>query len=106
MHLEGKISVDSLASPIPNEFWKQHIPSFDPSRFSIVAIRIFSGDEFIVTVYAEDKLAHKASETDLMVKKFKTTTISPGALFSYVKSWNLTLVFPGNDLEKMDVINR
>jgi hypothetical protein len=106
MHLEGKISVDSFASPILNEFWKKHIPSFDPSRFSIVAIRIFSGDEFVVTVYAEDKLAHKTSETNLTVRKFKIMTMSAGELFSYIKSWNLTLVFPGHDLEKMDVTNR
>lgn len=62
--LEGKISVNLSETDSLDELCETKIASYDRRRFEIVVVRVFAGEEFIVTVYAADKFTEKNVKVD------------------------------------------
>jgi hypothetical protein len=105
--LEGKITVELRDQIDLNNFFATRIPGYDPERFDVVAIRVFAGAEFIVTVYAADKLSEKNVKVDKYpVKKFKLEHLSLSELFNVVEAFNFTMGNKEYNLEDMEVINK
>lgn len=100
---KGKISASFKARQL-NELCLKHIPGFDDNRYRIVAIRVFAGTEFIVTVYAND-LKH-SENTKLKVRKFKIESLSHSEFYNYVYGYNFTVFDGAIDLELMEVENK
>lgn len=84
----------------------EHIPGYDPNRFKILAIRAYSGQDFIVTVYAIDAFHQPLFGEPNAVKKFKIQGMHPAALMECIGSWNATLVDATHQEEDMVVINK
>ena len=100
---KGKIATTFSPEQL-HELCNKHIPGFDANRYRVIAIRVFAGTEFIVTVYAND-LKH-SENTKLQVKKFKIETLSHAEFYNYVQGYNFT-VFDGIiDPALMEVENR
>jgi hypothetical protein len=106
-HLEGKLTLDVFEHMDLAALCVKHVPAFDRERYDIVALRVFAGQEFIVTVYAADKLNQNSTHPGkLMVKKFKIESILPMEFLSYIKSYNFTLANESYQFEDMEVINK
>jgi len=70
-----------------------------------VAIRVFFGEESIVTIYAKDNDAPSQNGGKLRVHKFKRE-MNLNKLLNYTKNLNFTLS-PGEfDIENMEVTNK
>ncbi len=104
----GKISAKFYANSGIETFCAKHILPYDPKRFLIVAVRVFAGHEFIITVYLEDKLQEISTlhPGKILVKKFKIENISPLEFFDIIESFNFTLSNDHYDLDNMQVINK
>lgn len=101
----GKISANLTATKI-DDLCTQHIPGYDNKRFKVMAVRIYAGDEFIVTVFAADTFHQPTFGDTSLVKKFKITTMQPADIFNYLGSYNFTLVEEKSSLEEMAVLNK
>jgi hypothetical protein len=100
--IHGKITLTFSEEKLKH-LCQDHIPGFDPDRFKIVAVRVFAGKEFIVTVFAQDKL----NSDDLHhAKKFKIETLSHKEFYNYVDGYNFTLVDDSVHIEAMTVTNK
>jgi hypothetical protein len=105
--LEGKLTVKLRSQVNMNDFCAKRIPGYDPERFDVVAVRVFAGAEFIVTIYAADKLSEKNVKVDKFpVKKFKLENLSFSELFNMVEAFNFTIGNKEYNLEDMEVINK
>ena len=104
----GKISAKFHANSGIETFCAKYILHYDPKRFHIVAIRVFSAKEFIITVYLEDKLKdlNKLHPGKILVKKFKIENIAPAEFFDLLEAFNFTLSNDHYDLDNMEVINK
>jgi hypothetical protein len=100
---KGKIAASFTSSHL-KELCAKHIPGFDDNRFRIIAVRVFAGTEFIVTVYAND-LKH-SENTKLQVKKFKIESLSHAEFYNYVYGYNFTVFDEAIDPELMEVENK
>jgi hypothetical protein len=87
---------------------KKHIAGFDPERFEIVAIRLYSGAEYVLTIYAADKLDNgsQVHEGKFPVKKFKLSTVTPAELFEMTGAFNFTVSNGAYDISDMEVTNK
>lgn len=107
--LKGELSIQLANDQTLNDFCKQHIAEFNPERFEAFAIRVFVGNETVITVYAQDKM-HEDSTTihegKFGVKKFKITTLPLGELFSYCQSFNCTVSSGAYEMQDMEVVNK
>ena len=101
--LKGKIAATFTPEQL-NELCARHVPGFDNNRYRIIAIRVYAGTEFIVTVYAND-LKH-SENTKLQVKKFKIETLSHTEFYNYVYGYNFTVFNGAIDPELMEVENQ
>ena len=101
--LKGKIAATFIPEQL-NELCAKHIPGFDDNRYRIIAIRVFAGTEFIVTVYAND-LKH-SENTKLQVKKFKIESLSHAEFYNFVQGYNFTVFDEAIDPELMEVENK
>jgi hypothetical protein len=105
--LRGKISVRLNESKDLEELCAKHIPGYDRDRFEIVAIRVFASKEFIVTVYAADKVSNKTvRELRYPVKKFKIQSLAMHELYEFVEAFNFTISADDYDVDDMDVTNK
>lgn len=86
----GKISAELNIRAI-EQLCLRHVPFYDPMRFKIVAIRVYSGNEFIVTVYASDSFHQPIFGETNPVKKFKIINVPPSDVFNCLTSFNFTL---------------
>jgi hypothetical protein len=103
----GKISVSLAAESMLIDLCIRHIPGYDPDRLKVVAFRIFSGQEFIVTVYAQDKEFQPTIHPGkVMVRKFKLTHVSPADLLACLGEFNTTLFAESYGDFDMEVINK
>lgn len=102
--LRGKIAVKFFNDLHLEELCIKHVPGYEVDRFDIVAIRVFAGKEFIVTVFASDKLKMKSNGS--AVKKFKIEKVSPMEFLNYIESFNFTVSEEGYHLDQMEVINK
>ena len=87
---------------------RKYIPGYDPQWFSLVAIRLFSGKEILLTIYAEDRSAGKSNlhEGKFPVKKIKTMLNSAAELLELVSSFNFTVANPLYNIDEMEVVNK
>ncbi|MEO5891420.1 MAG: hypothetical protein ABIQ31_14300 [Ferruginibacter sp.] len=107
--ISGQLSVTMANGQTLDDFCFQYIPDYNRDRFEALAIRVFVGDETVITIYAVDKKRQEGSTfTDgkIPVKKFKLNTIPLSELFSYCSSFNCTLSTQNYPLENMEVINK
>ena len=79
------------------------LTGYNTERFSAVALRMYTGEETIVTVYAVDKL--KKAESSLPVHKFKLE-ISLKDFLNEIRQMNFTVSDDRYDLWDMEVINK
>lgn len=109
LDISGTLSVKLANRQTLDDFCTDHVADYNRDRFEALAIRVFVGDETVITVYAVDKNRQEAGTTgteDLPVKKFKFTNIPLSVLFTYCEAFNCTLSTGNYRLEDMDVINR
>lgn len=107
--ISGNISIKMANGQTLDDFCFQHIPDYNRDRFEALAIRVFVGDETIITIYAVDKKRQEGTsfgENKIPVKKFKLTTVPLSELFSYCSSFNCTLSTGNYPLENMEVVNK
>ncbi len=107
--ITGGISVKLRKNTSFDDFCAKHLPTYDPDRFEAVAIRLFSGEESIITVYALDKSRQEGSNYNpekLPVKKFKIHTLDPASIFSLFEEYNFTLQVGNYDIKDMEVMNK
>jgi hypothetical protein len=113
MDFSGKISLSFISAQKLQEFCMTYVPGFDPARLQVSAIRLFSGNEFILTLYAVDKHL-SAQHGKKMVKKFKLEHLAPSVLVEYMNGFNFTVSDGSLDLDhdglpdkgSMEVINK
>ncbi len=107
--IAGEMSVKLANNQTLDDFCVQHIAEYNRDRFEALAIRIYVGDETVITVYAVDKHRQETSTVmvdKLPVKKFKMTSLPVAELFSYCEGFNCTLSTGNYALEDMEVINK
>ena len=107
--ITGEMSVKLANDLTLDDFCSQHLPEYNRDRFEALAIRLYVGEETIITIYAVDKTRQETSSINtgkIPVKKFKITTLSVDALFSYCHGFNCTLSTGNYPLEDMEVINK
>ena len=105
--LSGALNVKLWNNQTLDEFCMHHIPDYDPDRFEAIAIRMYSGKEVIITVYALDKSRQEGSNYNpdkLPVKKFKIDCTFD--LVGSFEEFNFTLSTGNYDIEDMEVINK
>jgi len=107
--LKGRISLKFKPEKNLDEFCESNFEHYDKERFEAIAVRLFYGDEIIVTLYALDK-ARQQGEVyycgKLPVKKFKTTTISLAQVLPFIEEFNFTLTSGRYPLDEIEVINK
>lgn len=107
--ISGSISVKLQAGRKLDDFFLNILPTFDRKRFEILAIRIFSGRENIITLYALDKTLLKREREingKLPVKKIKLYGLNIQDLFNFFDSYNLTISTGKYDLKEILITNR
>jgi hypothetical protein len=107
--LKGSITVHMANGQTLEDFCAEYIPGYNRDRFEALAIRVFTGNETVITIYAADKIRQDDStlkEGRLAVKKFKLTDIPVSAVLSYCSSFNCTLSTGHYDIEDMEVMNK
>lgn len=107
--LTGEISVKLANGQTLDDFCTAHIPEYNLDRFEALAIRMYVGDETVITIYAIDKTRQENSTVNsgkIPVKKFKITTLAIAELFSYCSGFNCTVTTGNYSLEDMEVVNR
>lgn len=108
-HLKGSIKVTLANNLNLEDFCSQYIPDYNRDRFEALAIRLFVGDETLITVYALDKIRQEdssASREKIPVKKFKLTGVPITAVFNYCSAFNCTLDTGMYDIEDLEVVNK
>jgi hypothetical protein len=101
--LKGKITMTFTTEQL-TELCTKHIPGFDGNRYRIIAVRVFAGTEFIVTVYAND--LKQSENTKLQVRKFKIESLSHVEFYNFVSGYNFTVFDKAIDPELMEVENK
>jgi hypothetical protein len=107
--ISGGIAVKLRANTTLDDFCEKHIPNYDPDRFEAIAIRLFSGKEVIVTIYALDKFRQEGNtyhSDRIPVKKFKILNLSVEQVFHFFEEFNLTLSTGNYSITDMEVINK
>jgi len=107
--VSGNLTVKMANGQTLDDLCAHYIPDYNRDRFEALAIRVFVGDETVITIYAVDKPRQEGStfgNGKIPVKKFKLTTLPLSELFSYCESFNCTLSTGNYPLEDMEVINK
>lgn len=107
--VSGNMTVKMANGQTLDHFCVEHIPEYNMDRLEALAIRVYVGDETVITIYAVDKNRQEGSsftEGKVPVKKFKLTNVPLSSLFSYCDSFNCTLSTGNYALEDMEVINK
>ena len=107
--MKGIISATMANSLTLDDFCLEHIADYNRDRFEALAIRLFVGNETIITVYALDKVRQEdstVSEGSLPVKKFKLTDLSLSSVLTYFSSFNCTLSTGNYNIDDIEVMNK
>ncbi|MGZ3900522.1 MAG: hypothetical protein ACXVNM_04350 [Bacteroidia bacterium] len=108
-HLSGKLTITFKVDKTFREFCEKNFANFDPDQHEPIAIRLFQGQETIVTLFALDKFRQEGTNYNLQripVKKFKSNRLSITEIFPYLQEFNFTLGAGNYDLDEMEVINK
>lgn len=82
------------------------LAGYNGERFEAVALRFFSGEETVITIYARDKMKNAETPADrLPVHKFKIAS-SLADFFNEIRQLNFTISNTQFDLWEMEVTNR
>lgn len=107
--ITGELTVKLANGQTLDDFCTQHVADYNRDRFEALALRVYLGDETVITVYAVDK-TRQENTTQIIdkipVKKFKISGISVADLFSYCEGFNCTLSTGNYAIEDMEVINK
>ena len=107
--LTGEISVTFNAGEGLDDLCAKYIHEYNRDRFEAFALRIFVGNEVVITLYAVDKLRQEDSARNpdkIPVKKFKVPGVPLQELFRYLGSLNCTVTTNNYPLEAMEVVNK
>jgi hypothetical protein len=107
--VSGNLTVKMANGQTLDDFCVDYIPEYNRDRLEALAIRVYVGDETVITIYAVDKKRQEGSTYGtgkIPVKKFKITQVPLSELFSYCDSFNCTLSTGNYALEDMEVINK
>ena len=107
--LSGSAALSFANGLTLDDFCVQHLATYNKDRFQAIAIRLFEGNETVVTVYALDKMREQEENYDagkIPVKKFKLDNITLTELFRYCSSFNCTLTTGAYPVEEMEVMNK
>jgi hypothetical protein len=107
--ISGDMTVKLRNNASLDDFCGKYIPNYDADRFEAIAIRLFSGKEAIVTIYALDKFRQEGNTYDpdkIPVKKFKLLNIPTEELFHFFEEFNFTLSTGNYSITDMEVINK
>ena len=107
--ITGELSVKLANGQTLDDFCAEHVADYNRDRFEALAIRVFVGDETIITVFAIDKNRQEGdnfSEGKIPVKKFKLETMDLSSVLSYCGSFNFTLSTGNYQIADMEVINK
>lgn len=107
--IKGTLAVNLANNQTLDDLCASYIPDYNRDRFEAFAIRLFLGDETVITIYAVDKKRQEGTNFNpekLPVKKFKLTEVSLPDLFSYCSSFNCTLTTGNHEIDDMEVINK
>jgi len=107
--LSGSASVSFANGLTLDDFCAEHIATYNRERFEAIAVRLFEGNETVITIYALDKMKQYEESADggkIPVKKFKLDMFSVKDLFRYCASFNCTLTSGKYPVEEMEVMNR
>jgi len=107
--IKGIISVKLANNQTLDDFCADHIVDYNRDRFEAFALRIFLGNETIITVYALDKVRQEDSTTNperFPVKKFKLTDFPLTSILSYFSAFNCTLSNGNYNIDEMEVMNK
>ena len=107
--MHGTIAIKSANGQTLDDFCTEYIPEYNRDRFEALAIRLFTGNETVITIFAVDKIRQEDTvlkEGRLPVKKFKLTGISLSSVLSYCSSFNCTLSTGNYNIEDMEIMNK
>lgn len=105
----GSASVTLANDLTLDDFCAEHIATYNRERFEAIAVRLFEGNETVITIYALDKMKQYEGNSDagkIPVKKFKLDMFSVKDLFRYCASFNCTLTNGKYPVEEMEVENK
>ena len=72
--ITGEMTVKIANGQTLDDFCVEHIHEYNRDRFEALAVRVFVGDETVITIYAVDKLRQEGStfsDGKIPVKKLK-----------------------------------
>jgi hypothetical protein len=107
--IKGAISLKLANNYTLDDLCAAHIDDYNRDRFEAFAIRVFLGNETVITIYAVDKIRQEDSiikKDRLPVKKFKLVDVPLESLFSYCSAFNFTATTGNYELDDMEVTNR
>ena len=82
------------------------LAGYSSERFEAIALRFFSGEETIITIYARDKMKNTGGPDDrIPVHKFKVQS-SLADFFNEIRQLNFTISSTQFDLWEMEVVNK
>ena len=107
--LTGEISITLKNGFVLDDIFIKYIHDYNRDRFEAISVRVFSGKENIVTLYAIDKVRQEDSTVPagkIPVKKFKMVDIPLHELLPHLQSFNFTLGTNNYPIEVMEVVNK
>ncbi len=107
--LTGEISITLNSDTNLDDIFSKYIHDYNRDRFEAIAIRVFSGKENIVTLYALDKIRQEDSTLNpdkIPVKKFKIPGMYWSELMPLMQSFNCTLRTNNYPLDAIEVTNK
>jgi hypothetical protein len=103
--LTGFLSVTFKPGDEFNTFCSR-LAGYNVERFEAVALRFFSGEETIITIFAADKMKMGTSpDGHLPVHKFKIQC-SLDEFFREIRQMNFTISTTKHDMWEMEVVNK
>lgn len=104
--ITGGIAVSLYKNQSIDNFCKEYIPEYHTDRFEAIAIRLYTGKETIITIYALDKHHPNHNPNKLPVKKFKVTNIALEELLCFFETITFTLTKDSFNIEELEVLNK
>lgn len=107
--LKGNITIELKSGKTLEEFCEKTFNNYNRDQYEAVAMRLYSGKEIILTLYALDKVRQEGSTFDkdkLPVKKFKLNAFPSLDVMSFIDEFNFTITTGNYSIEDMEVINK